>query len=144
MKILIAEDDAKIARSLARNFQAEGYPTSIANNGKEALEIFAKEDIELILLDWRMPEKSGIEVCREIRDKGHTTPIILLTALTDVSNKVEALDLGGGYGGVREMAAANGLVYTIWEGTLWVTDPDTGTFEGLTDGWGGTTAFCSL
>ena len=94
MKILIAEDDAKIAKSLARNFQAEGYPTSIANNGKEALDIFEKEDIELILLDWRMPEKSGIEVCREIRAKGHTTPIILLTALTDVSNKVEALDLG--------------------------------------------------
>lgn len=94
MHILIAEDEFEIANSLKRNFTDEGHTSVIAQDGLKALEFIASENFDLLLLDWRMPHKSGIEIVKEVRSTKNNTPIILLTALTDVSNKVEALHLG--------------------------------------------------
>lgn len=94
MKILIVEDERKIANSLRKNFNDEGFDTSVCYDGAEALEVVSKEKFDLILLDWRLPEVTGINVCKRIRSANNQTPIILLTALTNITNKVEALNSG--------------------------------------------------
>ena len=94
MEILIAEDDEQIANSLRKNFAEDGNPVMIAKDGEEAIHFLESISFDVILLDWRMPKVSGIEVCRYIRESGSKVPIILLTALSQVKNKVEALNLG--------------------------------------------------
>ena len=66
----------------------------IAKNGEEALFLVDKIQFDVIVLDWKMPKISGLEVCKKLREENNNTPIILLTALTQISNKVEALDSG--------------------------------------------------
>ncbi len=79
---------------LKKNFYEEGHEPTIAHDGQHALELVSEENFDVILLDWRMPKKSGIEVCKILRKSGFSKPIILLTALSDISNKIEALNLG--------------------------------------------------
>ncbi len=94
MEILIVEDEIQIAEPLRKNFLEEGHHAMIANNGEEALKLVDKIQFDVIVLDWKMPKMSGIEVCKKLRDAENNTPIILLTALTQISNKVEALNSG--------------------------------------------------
>lgn len=94
MKILIAEDEKSIANSLTKNFIDEGYNPKVAKDGQKALEFLAEEDFDVVLLDWRMPKITGLEVCKTLRKSNFNKPIILLTALSDISNKVEALKTG--------------------------------------------------
>lgn len=94
MKILIAEDDSNIANSLSKSFNDEKIQTVIAGDGEQALQFVNTDNFDILLLDWRMPKKDGLEVCKLIRLSGSSLPIILLTALSDISNKVEALNLG--------------------------------------------------
>lgn len=92
-KILIVEDEQKIARFLELELNYEGYEVVIANNGRDGLEKGKKEDVDLIILDLMLPELSGIEVCRRIRQTSDV-PIIMLTAKDDISDKVTGLDIG--------------------------------------------------
>jgi len=94
MDILIVEDEKSIANSLKKNFNDEGFEVKIAIDGEKALETISKNEFDILLLDWRLPKISGIEVCKRLRTSGYNKPIILLTALTDISNKIEALNLG--------------------------------------------------
>jgi len=94
MEILIAEDEPQIAEPLRKNFLEEGHHAMVAKNGEEALQLVEKIEFDVIVLDWKMPKVSGIEVCRRLREMGNSTPILLLTALSQVSNKVEALNSG--------------------------------------------------
>lgn len=94
MKILIAEDDSHIANSLYKNFTEEGIKSVIVKNGEKALERLSSEPFDFVVLDWRMPKLSGIEVCKQLRKEGFNKPIVLLTALSDISNKIEAFNLG--------------------------------------------------
>jgi DNA-binding response OmpR family regulator len=94
MEILIAEDEIQIAEPLRKNFLEEGHHAMIAADGEQALELLGKVQFDVIILDWKMPKLSGLEVCRKIREKENLTPILLLTALTQVSSKVEALNAG--------------------------------------------------
>ncbi len=95
MHILIAEDEQSLAHSLQKSFQAEGFKASVVYDGQEVLDFLENDDsVDIILLDWRMPKKNGYEVCKTLRAQGNKTPILLLTALNDISNKVEALNAG--------------------------------------------------
>ncbi len=94
MKILIAEDEKQIADSLKKNLVEEKYEVALAADGVEALKALEEDNFDLILLDWRMPKKNGIEALKEIRDKGSNIPVILITVYSNISNKVEALKLG--------------------------------------------------
>jgi DNA-binding response OmpR family regulator len=94
LKVLIAEDEKPIANALKKNFNAEGYSTTIVYDGEHAIKEAIVNKFDIIILDWRMPKKSGFEVCSHLRSEGINTPIILLTALTDIKNKVEALNSG--------------------------------------------------
>lgn len=92
-RILIVDDDANITELIRLYFDKEGFLTSCASNGKEALEKFRSEDISLIILDIMMPEMDGWQVCREIR-RTSNVPIIMLTAKGETFDKVLGLELG--------------------------------------------------
>ncbi|MDW7668191.1 MAG: response regulator transcription factor [Bacillota bacterium] len=92
-KILIIEDEKKIARFLELELKYEGYEVEIANDGREGLEKALKEDVDLVILDLMIPNLSGIEVCRRLRNHSEV-PVIMLTAKDDVSDKVLGLDIG--------------------------------------------------
>ncbi len=94
MHILIADDEKQIARSLKKSLEADGFKATLAFDGKETLDLIQCNRFDAVLLDWRMPGLNGIEVCKSLRDSGNKIPILLLTALSDLSNKVEALNLG--------------------------------------------------
>lgn len=94
MHILLAEDEQQIANSLKKSFLAEGYQATIARDGEEALTLLDSNSFDVVLLDWRMPKISGLEVCKRLRSSGKDVPIILVTVLNDISNKVEALNYG--------------------------------------------------
>ncbi len=92
-KILIVEDEQKIARFLELELKYEGYDVDIAINGRDGLEKGKSDDVDLIILDLMLPGLSGIEVCRRLRQSSDV-PIIMLTAKDDVSDKVTGLDIG--------------------------------------------------
>lgn len=93
-RILIIEDEEKIARVLQLELNHEGYRTESAYNGKTGLEKAESEEWDLILLDVMLPELNGIEVLRRYRKKNASTPVILLTARDAVPDKVNGLDHG--------------------------------------------------
>jgi len=92
-RILIIEDEAKIARFLELELKHEGYEVLIAGDGRVGLEKALKENVDLIILDIMLPGLSGIEVCRRVRQESNV-PIIMLTAKDDVTDKVAGLDMG--------------------------------------------------
>jgi len=92
-KILIIEDEAKMARFLELELKHEGYEVELALDGRTGYEKAIAGDIDLIILDLMLPGLSGIEVCRRVR-KESDVPIIMLTAKDDVSDKVMGLDSG--------------------------------------------------
>lgn len=92
-KILIIEDESKIARFVELELKHEGYEIEIASDGRTGLEKALQKDIDLVLLDIMLPGISGIEVCRRIRLESNV-PIIMLTAKDDVTDKVAGLDMG--------------------------------------------------
>jgi DNA-binding response OmpR family regulator len=92
-KILVADDDEKIAELLRLYLDKEGYHVSIARDGEEAITIFNQNQPDLVILDVMMPKLDGWQVCREIRKK-NDTPILFLTAKSDTFDKVLGLELG--------------------------------------------------
>lgn len=92
-KILIVEDEAKIARFLELELKHEGYEVEHASDGRSGLEAALKPEIDLVLLDVMLPGLSGMEVCRRVRMESQV-PIIMLTAKDDVTDKVAGLDSG--------------------------------------------------
>lgn len=91
--ILVIEDDQSISRILDLELKHEGYTVDLTYSGKEALELFDKNDYSIILLDLMLPEVNGMEVCRKIR-KTSNVPIIMLTARRDLTDKIIGLDVG--------------------------------------------------
>jgi two-component system, OmpR family, KDP operon response regulator KdpE len=93
-RILVVDDEPPIQRILRRNLTVSGYEVLVANDGKQALELVRLHQPDLILLDLCLPgEYSGLEVCKQLR-QWTQTPIIVLSAVTEERQKVEALDLG--------------------------------------------------
>lgn len=93
-KILIVEEDGAVQKALKRLFEFEGYSVEIRADGKSALEAFRAAPPTAIVLDLHLPVMSGIDVCREIKRQVATLPIIILSAATDVTQKVLLLELG--------------------------------------------------
>ena len=93
-KILVVEDDAAILTGLEDLLQGEGFAVCTAKDGEEASRIYAGEKPTLVLLDIMIPEKSGFDVCREIRKTDPVTPILMLTAKGQEVDKVVGLELG--------------------------------------------------
>lgn len=94
MRILLVEDDAKIAASLAKRFRAEGYAVDVAPDGVRGEELAQINDNDVILLDVMLPRQDGWTVCKNLRARGILTPILMLTALDDVNDRIRGLDRG--------------------------------------------------
>ncbi len=92
--VLIIEDEKSIARFLQLELTHEGYNVEIAYDGESGLGKILEDFSDVIILDIMLPKMSGIDVCRKAREEGINTPIIMLTARDDVSDKVTGLDVG--------------------------------------------------
>ena len=93
-RILIIEDEPQIARVLQLELEFEGYETKVTHTGTDGLIAYREGLWDLILLDIMLPEMNGLDVLKRIRKDERMTPVILLTAKSDVKDKVEGLDLG--------------------------------------------------
>ncbi|MGO2696396.1 response regulator YycF [Bavariicoccus seileri] len=92
-KILVVDDEKPISDIIKFNLEKEGYEVVRAFDGEEALEVFEKEQPDLVVLDWMLPKLEGLDVCREIRKTSHI-PIIMLTAKDSEIDKVLGLEIG--------------------------------------------------
>ncbi len=93
-KLLVVEDEKNIVDILAFNLRREGYEVIAAMDGATGLTLALAEDPDLILLDLMLPKLDGFELCRRLREQGRTTPVIMLTAREEESDKVLGLELG--------------------------------------------------
>jgi DNA-binding response OmpR family regulator len=96
MRILIVEDEERLAKSLKMGLEKEGYAADYVTDGEAAERriTLCYKDYDLIIMDWMLPKKDGIEVCKAVRAQGIKTPILMLTARFDTTDKVNALDMG--------------------------------------------------
>ncbi len=94
MRILVVEDEHKIAAFLQRGLVEEGYAVDLAYDGDEALDWYAIAPYDLIVLDVLLPKRSGIAVCRTLRQRGAHIPILMLTARDAIEDRVAGLDAG--------------------------------------------------
>jgi two-component system, OmpR family, copper resistance phosphate regulon response regulator CusR len=94
MRILIIEDDKKIADAIAKNLRAESYAVDVASNGIQGEELAKVNTYNIILLDVMLPKQDGWTTCQLLRRDGILTPILMLTALDDVTDKIKGLDAG--------------------------------------------------
>ncbi|MGI8420537.1 MAG: response regulator transcription factor [Candidatus Levyibacteriota bacterium] len=94
MRILLVEDEIKLAHAIKRALELQKYAVDAVNNGKEGLDFAIGEEFGLIILDVMLPEVDGIEICRRIREAGIHTPVLMLTAKGQITDKVTGLDVG--------------------------------------------------
>ena len=94
--IMVIEDEEALALLLKYNLEKEGYKVAVEGNGGKALDSVLENEPALILLDWMLPEKSGVEICRQIRTNPEikNVPIIMLTAKSQEEDKVKGLNAG--------------------------------------------------
>jgi two-component system OmpR family response regulator len=94
MRVLVVEDEDRIARFLKKGLEEESYAVDVVGDGASALDWVASTGYDLILLDVMLPGLTGFEVCRLLRERGVTTPILMLTARDEVDDRVTGLDVG--------------------------------------------------
>jgi DNA-binding response OmpR family regulator len=94
VRILLVEDNSKLAAAIARGLQAQGYSTDVCGTGFEAEELAADEPYDLVLLDRMLPDRDGLDVCRNLRRRGVKSPVLMLTALSAIPERVAGLDAG--------------------------------------------------
>lgn len=94
MRILVVEDNKKVAKALREGLQAEHYDVRVASSGEEGFFLVNHESFDLVLLDLMLPRHDGIEVLTTLRKRGLQTPVLILTAKDTVEDRVQGLDLG--------------------------------------------------
>lgn len=94
MKILIVEDDDKVAAFLARGLKAEGYLTQVINNGRDVLEAVRQFEPDIIVLDRMLPQVDGLTLCQQLRSQQVNARILMLSALSEVEERVKGLRCG--------------------------------------------------
>lgn len=94
MRFLVVEDNPRVADLLKRALEDEAYEVDVTNTGTDGLEYALTNGYDGIILDVMLPDRSGVEVCRELRRSGRGTPILMLTALSGTDQKVQGLDAG--------------------------------------------------
>jgi len=94
MRILVVEDNRKVAKALREGLQAEHYDVRVASNGEEGFFLVNHETFDVVLLDLMLPRRDGIEVLTTLRKRGLQTPVLILTAKDTVEDRVHGLDLG--------------------------------------------------
>ena len=94
LKILLAEDEEQLSRVYTAALSHQGYDVDQASNGQEAVDLAQENPYDLMILDIMMPLKTGLEALKEIREKGDKTHVIMLTAMSEIDDRVTGLDAG--------------------------------------------------
>ena len=94
MKILLVDDETELSVPLTRILLQEGYQVDVVNDGAAGMELALNNSYDLLILDWMLPYKSGIEICRSVRSHSLLTPVLFLTAKDTVDDRVDGLDAG--------------------------------------------------
>ncbi len=94
MRILLVDDEVELIDALNRILQKEGYIVDISFDGATGRSLALANTYDLLVLDWMLPEMSGIDLCRFLRSQGNTTPVLFLTAKDTVDDRVHGLDAG--------------------------------------------------
>ena len=95
MRLLLAEDDAQLGRTLTKGLRQEAYAVDIVGDGESAMNQALINEYDVIILDVMMPRRDGFSVCRELRRNGRRTPVLMLTARDTIADKITGLDSGG-------------------------------------------------
>ena len=93
-RVLVVDDDPELRKFLSQELNLDGHACSEAASGAQALNRLRSETWDLVLLDWTLPDFSGVDVCRRMRQERNGTPVMMLTAHDDVTERVQALDAG--------------------------------------------------
>lgn len=94
MHILIVEDDATIANNLTKMFDASGITSTVSKSASDGLFMAETESYDAIILDWMLPDGEGITICKKLRETKNQSPIIMLTAKSQIEDKIEGLETG--------------------------------------------------
>jgi len=94
LKLLIIEDELTLQKALSKGFRKLGYTVDAAEDGEEALEFYFSNQYNLVILDLNLPKLDGLEVLKEIRNENKEMPVLILSARTEVSDKITGLDMG--------------------------------------------------
>lgn len=94
MRVLVVEDEHKIANSIKKGLEQELFAVDVAYDGEEGYDLASSEEYDLIILDLMLPKMDGVTICKKLRSEGVHTPILILTAKGQVGDKVEGLDAG--------------------------------------------------
>jgi two-component system OmpR family response regulator len=94
VRLLVVDDDEKLARAVARGLRHQGYAVDVVGDGEGALAQAAVWDYDGIVLDVMLPQGDGLEVCRLLRERGCWAPVLMLTARGQISDRIEGLDVG--------------------------------------------------
>ncbi len=94
MRILVVEDEARLARLISRVLHEEGYAAETASDGRSAMKLSLAEPFDLLVVDWMLPDLDGIEVVKRLRAAEVDVPVLMLTARTQIEDRVEGLDAG--------------------------------------------------
>lgn len=94
MKVLVVEDEEKIYGFVRKGLDAQGYNVTVADNGDDGFKQAATDTFDVVVLDIMLPGRDGLSVLKELREKQHSVPVILLTARTEANERVEGLNLG--------------------------------------------------
>ncbi|BCL33669.1 two-component system response regulator RppA [Nostoc sp. MS1] len=94
MKILLVDDEVELAEPLGRVLTREGYTVDSAYEGTKGSEMAKVGNYDLLILDWMLPGKTGLEICQELRHQGKVTPVLFLTAKDTLDDRVQGLDAG--------------------------------------------------
>jgi len=94
MRLLVIEDNTKMAAFIAEGLSEQGHVVDLAHNGGEGERLAAAESYDLIILDLMLPDQDGVHICRNLRRRGLKTPVLMLTALSTTADKVTGLDAG--------------------------------------------------
>jgi len=94
MRILVVEDEHKIANSIKRGFEQESWATDVAYDGESGHDLASSESYDVIVLDLMLPKMDGMEICRKLRAEENHTPILILTARGELSDRVTGLNTG--------------------------------------------------
>ncbi|MBL7998347.1 MAG: response regulator transcription factor [Candidatus Kapabacteria bacterium] len=94
MRVLVVEDERKVASFIKRGLEEERYVVELATDGEEGLELALNNVFDAIVLDVMIPKRDGLSVLKELRERGKTTPVLMLTAKSSMEDRVAGLDLG--------------------------------------------------
>lgn len=94
MRLLIIEDEKKLCDTIAKSLHASGYETDVCYDGNEALEMVYSEEYDLIVLDLNLPGIDGMEILRQLREHNEETRVLILSARSQIADKVRGLDAG--------------------------------------------------